>query len=451
MKTTRKILVALFVFAAVTSVHAAVLVGHWNFDGDLTDAVGSNDGTAVGNAYATTTGGKIGGAASFDGVDDAITISSAMLSNSPVWSISFWSYQNSGSGNTGYILGSGPSTDLSLFVRRQSSDVYNYGSTTSGNNTTGFARGAWHHHVFTFDGSKIRYYVDGGAYANTEGFDSDGILDLSIYFGNRSDLERDFAGMVDDLQVYNVKLSSANANWLYNNPGSTLSEPQFLVGHWAFDGDLTDSAGFNEGTAVGNAYATPTGGKIGGAATFDGVDDAITISAAMLSNSPVWSISFWSYQDSGSGNQGYMLGSGSSADLSLFVRRQSSDVYNYGRTGSGNNTTGFARGAWHHHVFTFDDSKIRYYVDGGTYANTNGFNSDGILDLPIYLGNRSDLQRDFAGKVDDLQIYDTRLSDANANWLYNNPGSTIAVPGSATIVLLGFGALLGLLVRRFTM
>ena len=45
----------------------ADLVGHWKFDGDLTDSIGGSDGSALGDAAAGTSNGIVGGAVTFDG------------------------------------------------------------------------------------------------------------------------------------------------------------------------------------------------------------------------------------------------------------------------------------------------------------------------------------------------------------------------------------------------
>ena len=69
----------------------AALVGHWKFDGNLTDSVGSFDANAVGNTFAGTTNGQIGGAIALDGSGDAATISSSVI-NGTEFSISFWEF-----------------------------------------------------------------------------------------------------------------------------------------------------------------------------------------------------------------------------------------------------------------------------------------------------------------------------------------------------------------------
>ncbi len=73
---------------AMKSIVVADLVGHWKFDGNLTDSIAGNSGTAVGDAVAGTNNGQIGGAVSFDGDADAVLISPEVIP-SAVFSIAF--------------------------------------------------------------------------------------------------------------------------------------------------------------------------------------------------------------------------------------------------------------------------------------------------------------------------------------------------------------------------
>ena len=114
----------------------AELVGHWKFDGDLTDRVGGNDGTSVGDAAAGTNNGMIGGAVSFDGDADAVTISPDVIVNA-AFSIAFWEF-SVGDANTGYFLASGNGDGWEdLFFRRFGDGLDYAGGITQVNGTAG--------------------------------------------------------------------------------------------------------------------------------------------------------------------------------------------------------------------------------------------------------------------------------------------------------------------------
>ena len=97
MKTIRKQIVNVLTVTAVAmsiviaSQANAGLVGHWKFDGNLNDStVNLNNGAALGDAFASTVGGKIGGAANLDGTGDAVKIAGIHSLIPTPLSISFW-------------------------------------------------------------------------------------------------------------------------------------------------------------------------------------------------------------------------------------------------------------------------------------------------------------------------------------------------------------------------
>ncbi|MEA1952689.1 MAG: LamG domain-containing protein [Planctomycetota bacterium] len=232
---------ALIVLMSVT-VRGDTLVGHWKFDGDFSDSVGSNDATkSAGNneAFAGTSNGKIGGAVDFDGDQDGLTLPNAktQLIADNTYSLAFWEWSR-GAGNTGYFICSGPSAGYEgFFFRRDGANPGNYNG-QHGNDGAGtviansVSRENWHHVVLTVDSSEVaRLYVDG------EFKDSEAVpnkvhvnLDSALWLGRRKgDFLRDFDGLLDDLQIYDDALTGAQAQWLFNHPGQAIPEPGMLI------------------------------------------------------------------------------------------------------------------------------------------------------------------------------------------------------------------------------
>lgn len=206
------------------------LVGQWKFDGDLADSFGASDGTAIGDATAGTNNGISGGAVSFDGTDDAVRISQSVISGGS-FTIAFWEFSPSGT-NQGYFIGAGAGGGAGdIFLRRiGTQDHYAGGITqTSPPYTFGepgpFARGQWHFNVVTHTGSNVgSWYVDGNLIASQPTtFPATGLRD-HLYVGNRGDVQRDFDGRIDDLQIYNAPVRPAMVQALMDNPGKTLNE-----------------------------------------------------------------------------------------------------------------------------------------------------------------------------------------------------------------------------------
>src|SRR5699024_5893021 len=63
----------------------------------------------------------------------------------------------------------------------------------------------------------------------------------------------------------------------YNYGRSVIVAPEGLVSHWRFDGNVLDSAGYNDGTIHGDPQFVQ--GVSGQALSFDGVDDYVSLGA----------------------------------------------------------------------------------------------------------------------------------------------------------------------------
>jgi hypothetical protein len=198
-----------------------------------------------------------------------------------------------------------------------------------------------------------------------------------------------------------------------------------LLGHWRFDGDLTDSVATNDGTANGDVFVGTDNGTLGGAAEFDGSGDFIVIPTPSLSGT-TWSLTWWSFAPAGSTNTGYMVASGDPSGFeAIFFRRFGPEVYAGGVTQDTNVTPRislgepgpYARGQWHHHAVLHDGSTSTafWYIDGSLWVDTNAANTNKTtftsFDEVIYVGNRKSGGRDFEGKIDDLRIFDHVLRE----------------------------------------
>lgn len=245
--------------------------------------------------------------------------------------------------------------------------------------------------------------------------------------------QRAYSGQLDEIAVYNAALDrAALQSHLTSLVGTAAPSKPGLVGHWTFDADFTDSAGEHDGVATG-ATLVP-GGKVGGATSFDGNDDRVVISKDVIPQQ-IFSLAFWEYAPGTTGtNDGYIVGAGSGPGFNeIFLRRYASsggaaDDY-AGDIAYPSGTFGdfgpYARDQWHHHVVTQDSSGVgRWYIDGALAAEQPTSNFAG-LNNDLFLGNRADLQRDYEGLLDDVQVYDQPLNVAQATALHMLPGTTL--------------------------
>ena len=116
-------------------------------------------------------------------------------------------------------------------------------------------------------------------------------------------------------------------------------------------------------------------------------------------------------------------------------------------------TTDVNDGAWHQIVAVHVDGGLsKIYVDGtpfedskNSYTPTNKTSHFLIGGISGWSGGALTFYPAFTGLIDDVQIYDQTLTDAQINYLHDHPGSPVPIPGA--VWLLGSG-LLGLTVAR---
>lgn len=158
------------VFVEAGGIYPSDLVSYWKFDDAAgtaaLDAVGANHGSLVSDPVRTA--GRVAGALLFDGANDYVEVpdsASLDIAGSEI-TIEAWIYPNSVA-NENVILkkgvGVGGCGNYNLFVRSGtlallSSDSCDWAN--AGQNAV-VSTGAWQHIAATYDGARIRYYVNG--------------------------------------------------------------------------------------------------------------------------------------------------------------------------------------------------------------------------------------------------------------------------------------------------
>ncbi|MBN1816547.1 MAG: discoidin domain-containing protein [Sedimentisphaerales bacterium] len=220
------------------------ILARWPFDGNLEDAVGNNDGAALGAPISYVEGivaanGGLGQAVKFDGIDggdaQAVTVPATMIPPYTSWTFSFWEYTNDPL-RAGYIMASGsPNGYEKLYIwRREGTDWANgntdyygnlNGTPTGGSGITGsigpineyFPRFQWHQITWTFDYATNVYvwYVDGTARASAVAPLPWDQFDSLFYVGNRRNMQRAYKGFIDDFRVFNFTMDAIEVASLY--------------------------------------------------------------------------------------------------------------------------------------------------------------------------------------------------------------------------------------------
>ena len=234
------------VSVTVSNTQLAGLVAAYSFDEGTGTTANDSSGqtnTAILNNGVAWVSGKNGKAASFDGVNDYITIPNSASTNisGNAITLSMWINPQPLAGGDSVVIGK-------LWNTTQSSPFYQYGLELGGGNRTDFYVGTasgprvalagttlpfnqWSYLAITFDGAQVRTYVN-GTLVNTQA------LSATITArGNPMNIGADastaqfYKGMLDDLRIYNRVLTPAQVQSDMTTPvgGPAVGSPQVLI------------------------------------------------------------------------------------------------------------------------------------------------------------------------------------------------------------------------------
>ena len=416
-------------------VHADVgLVAHWAMDdgsgNTASDSSGYSNNETI-NGTATWVPGKIGGALSLDGSTNYAHLTTFNSPPASTMSLCSWIKTSSATQQVMLSFGRKPSgfNNEGIFSVLPSGSIqfWDYGNgaagfPTSGTGSTGIVDdGHWHLACFVKNNTSGTYYIDGVAsgtvtaganisYANSDWTIGKDYRDNDNYFN----------GLIDDMRVYNIALSSSQIAGLYG-----------LVGYWKFDeGSGTvanDSSGNNNtGTIVGSP--TWTTGKFNGALSFGSsqyvsIGDS-AIAPAIVSSSQVTGTA-WVYVNAAttsgailkdwpddSANDQFELGfEGNTGKISAYIKQSNGTV-----VGPVESTSTLPLNSWHLVAFTANGSSVILYIDGTAVASTTynttihaGGNYIGIGAELNSVRSPAAVPGYFNGKIDDVHLYNRGL------------------------------------------
>jgi hypothetical protein len=244
---------------------------------------------------------------------------------------------------------------------------------------------------------------------------------------------------------FRVRAYNANGNSTYSNSASL--PPGYAIGHWAMEEDsgtvVGDSGGdriVNNGTRKnGSSTATSGNGPTWiepspgyGALDFDGVDDSVEIpDSNNLDLTTNFTVAAWikledvenedymrivSKKYEGDDDSGYELIYTHGPDQLIFA---GAGFDEYASSDVSLDTN------WHHVAATIDGTRVQLYVDGEPVETDDQIAPIVSNDEPLHIGSRGDGTGDFfEGSIDDVRIYNRRLSDAELGALASDPGAT---------------------------
>src|SRR3989338_3336024 len=208
------------------------LVGHWNFDDNVTDQSGlGNNGTLNGTSGTNTTGPAYNvsipstaftntRSLDFDGTDDYVDVGNDLWDTATQGTIAFWVYRT---GGTTVIGSASDSNSNELFDIYFSTDdtlrVENFLPADRIRTTAAMPKNSWEHYAVTSDGLQWRIYHNGAEEAVTvvNGSNSGLWFNAADYGTNSYGIgaliragtpQYHVSGLIDDVRIYNVALTA---------------------------------------------------------------------------------------------------------------------------------------------------------------------------------------------------------------------------------------------------
>jgi hypothetical protein len=246
--------------------------------------------------------------------------------------------------------------------------------------------------------------------------------------GKITPLAADFTGdgIVD---IHDLEIMTGD--WLQGDYTIYATEPEPPVALWAFDNNVDDSAGGNNGIINGNpGYVA---GMFNQAISLDG-DDYVDCGNSDILNFAAgdWTVCAWiktTQSGTGDENKGTVFANGGdqTGGIRYTLALNETQSGNITLTTDDDTTKAQATSsilvnddAWHHVVGIRNGTGLQVYVNGvldGTNTVPVGYDLSGTSQHNAYIGAITDftngsLIKYFVGLIDDVRIYDYALSQA---------------------------------------
>jgi hypothetical protein len=287
----------------------------------------------------------------------------------------------------------------------------------------------WNHVVASWNGSRVRIYVNGIMTQDTPQTQS--VVDggLSFALGNNIAFGGRFNGIIDDARVYSRELSPNEVLNLYGTGKVTLKPTanKGLIGYWPFDeGTSTisyDLSGNNNTMSNVNMESTDWfPGKRGKSLDFDGVNEYGLVNNLTVPTEGTFSAWVTSDFDESTCCSSFPMLFVSSDPRTSVWYNGTSDAYSLSTNGSLTNRATYSVSGdlvgWFHLAVTWSASGSQFYKDGVPVGTAGTGDNSGASGSTFYLGTRPALDRWWDGKMDDVHLYNRVLSANEIMSLY---------------------------------
>jgi hypothetical protein len=445
------------------------LVGYWSLnEGTSTTATdfsgNGNNGTlqTFANPPTATSGwtnGKFGKALVFDGVSDYVV--GGKLINTSVVTVSAWvklsSYPSLANGFVaGFLNGiDGTSYDKDIYIDTNGKARFYVYSDPSQNHTSlpssPVPLNQWTLLTGVYDGTNAYMYMNGiqiGSVAS--GATSIGYTVPDLFINGKNDLGavplRYLSGSIDEVRIYNRALSADEVATLYQgsktrfiNSSQNTRITNGLVGFWSFNGAdvdwakgiVYDRSGNNNNGAITNMSTTTSviDGKVGQAFKFIGGPAIDMGDITSLDGLGAITCSFWMYYDTAKNPAGYhsfiMKDNSVTCAQSEGTGSWYFPLFTPSLTFHQVDLSLIPKDRWVHIVHRWQNDvnggTPELFVDGAFVSNFSLSSTGTIANSTSAFGigrHPESSVEPFYGMLDEIRIYNRRLSNAEIKQLY---------------------------------
>ncbi len=440
-------------------------VPHYQFNGNFND---SSDSGLTATGYNFPASGlwssdtykgtyyDLGQALSFDGVDDYISCPASVASSSKQ-TISMWvrpqvqanmvildKFPANDSG-TGFNISMTDAGKVKFRIGSQSN--YSELVTTS----AVYEPGRWVNILCTYESGTAIIFINGQVRMVKRGITQTMVNGVNLYMGiaQAVDTSYKFNGQLDDVRFYNQVIEAGAIKNLDGLKFKPEKGPIVML-------SLDETSGTNAVDLSGNSNNgslksgmtfddNTVAGQVGNALSFDGVDDYISLNPEGMRNlNDGISFSFWTYPRTVQNWARFFdFGNGSPSDNIVISRYGTSDdlnveIYNGGTSGGKILAPGAIElNKWQFFAITIDNSgSVRIAKNGVVIKTGNTIATPQVYRKNLYIGKSNwSADKYFDGIMDDIRIYNYKLSDTEALDIYQNNRLDAPIPfnGNTTV------------------
>ncbi len=429
-----------------SQVQAQTPVAQYSFSGNTNDgSANGNNATINGATFTQDRFGYANSAVTVDGLQGNVVAANIAATNTASESISFWIKVTAlpASGEA-YVLSHGgwqerwkislPSHGKPVFSTKNAAGQ----NVDMDSDSVPLPVGAWRHVVMTHDGATNNIYINGVLKKSVASIGALGTTTKAFGMGyDPIDNGSYFNGSLDEVTLYGVALTAVQVTALYTTQNTAPTIANARVASYSFNGSGYDSSAYaNHGVLTNVAAITDRFGFGSKAYQFDGKTSAIKASNSAPLNAASTTISFWVKANAlpVTGESFLLSNGGWQERWKISLPAHGKVVFSTNNVGTGNSDmdagdeNALTVGVWKHIVMTHDGANDKIFIDGVrkaskavTGALKNTVHPLGIGYDPIDNGSY------FNGALDEIQIYNYSLTEAEVTALFTAQSTSPAV------------------------